>query len=47
MLVHDKAERQVHPLLNAPRPGAQQAASLAYDSGTREAAASVLFFCRQ
>ena len=48
-LRYDMAERQVQPLVKAPRPGAQQAASLAYDSGTWLVAAwlAVAFTLRQ
>ena len=35
---YESTERQLQPLLKAPCPGVQQAASLEYDSGTcREA----------
>ena len=45
---YDMAERQVQPLAKAPRPGEQQAASLAYDSGTSMGACpAVPFALRQ
>lgn len=47
-LCYDIAERNVQPLVKAPRPGAQQAASLAYDSGTSMGAwLAVAFNLRQ